>query len=108
MKQIYGIEPDLCIQNPALILDFGKDIILPQYFYEQLKHLQAGNYYQVTESANQIFQSLQPIEELDNILVFKTPQNGVIYFLNQEISLNNTEFTEDQFDLSNPLGTSKK
>jgi hypothetical protein len=103
MKQIYGIEPDLCIQNPALILDFGKDIILPQYFYEQLKHLQAGNYYQVTESANQIFQSLQLIEELDNILVFKTPQNGVIYFLNQEISLNNTEFTEDQFDLSNPL-----
>ncbi len=27
MKQIYGIEPDLCIQNPALILDFFLSII---------------------------------------------------------------------------------
>jgi hypothetical protein len=103
MNQVYGIEPDLCIQNPALILDFGKDIILPQYFYDQLKHLQKGNYYEATEAANQIIQSLQPIEELENILAFKTPQNGFIYFINQEISLKKTEFTEDKFDLKNPF-----
>jgi hypothetical protein len=103
MNQVYGIEPDLCIKNPALILDFGKDIILPQYFYDQLKHLQKGNYYEATEASNQILQSLQSIEGLDNILAFKTPQNGFIYFINQEISFNNTKFTEDEFDLKNPL-----
>lgn len=103
MNQIYGIEPDLCIQNPALILDFGKDIILPKYFYSQLHHLRGGNYYEATEAADLILQSLYPMEELENILVFKTDKNGIIYFIDQEISLDSSKFTDDQFDTQNPF-----
>ena len=104
MSHIYGIEPDLCIQNPRLILDFGKDIFLPQYFHSQLQYLKKTNYNKATKAANKITQSLHSIDNLEkNLLAFKTPQNGLLYFINQEIDLVDLQFTENQLDIRHPL-----
>jgi len=39
MKALYGIEPDLCISNPDILVWSNKDVILPKYFYNQLVYL---------------------------------------------------------------------
>ncbi|NEQ72777.1 MAG: hypothetical protein F6K23_06650 [Okeania sp. SIO2C9] len=85
MKALYGIEPDLCISNPDILIWNNKDVILPKYFYNQLVYLTEGDFTQATQAAEKIINSLER-QEIPNLLIFKTISEGTIYFYNEEIN----------------------
>ncbi len=65
MNILYAIEPDLCITNPDILINFPLDIILPQYLLTQINHLSNSDFGNVTVSANKILTSLKPQENTD-------------------------------------------
>jgi hypothetical protein len=102
MKILYGIDPDLCISHPELVAGFGKDLVLPKYFYSQLAYLKDGNFQAATEAATKILTSLnrQPASEL---LVFTSLGGGTVYFHDQELNPEFLETNSETFDIRNPL-----
>lgn len=103
MKILYGLEPDFCIANPDLINTYSKDLVLPQYFYIQLKYLKDGSFSSATEAANKIFNSLIT-QEVSFLLMFKTNYNGTIYFINQQIvNLDKANLIAEKVDIESPF-----
>ena len=98
MKALYGIEPDLCISNPDILVWSNKDVILPRYFYNQLVYLTERDFTQATQAAEKIINSLER-QEIPNLLIFKTISEGTIYFHNEEI---NVQAIGD-LDMRNPI-----
>ncbi len=90
MKNLYALEPDLCLINPQYINDFTKDIILPKYFYTQLQHLSLGNFQSATDTANLIINSLIEYDESE-ILIFKTVAGGTVYFIDEKVYQTNID-----------------
>jgi|694.fasta_scaffold68497_7 hypothetical protein len=84
MNILYAIEPDLCITNPGILINFPLDIVLPQYILTQINHLSNSDFGNVTVSANKILTSLQPTENTD-LLIFNTNNKGTIYFIDETI-----------------------
>lgn len=84
MNILYAIEPDLCITNPDILINFPLDIILPQYLLTQINHLSNSDFGNVTVSANKILTSLKPQENTD-LLIFNTNTQGKIYFIDETI-----------------------
>ena len=102
MNILYGLEPDLCICNPELLVWTSKDVVLPKYFYSQLVYLKDGNFHAATEAATKIIDSLER-QELFELLIFKTVSGGTIYFVNEEINLDNVISSHEDIDVRNPL-----
>ncbi|MFB2876464.1 hypothetical protein [Floridanema aerugineum] len=102
MNILYGLEPDLSISNPDLLVWTSKDVVLPKYFYGQLVYLKDGNFHAATEAAKKMIESLDRQETFE-LLVFKTVSGGTIYFINEEIDLENVLSSYENMDLRNPL-----
>ena len=102
MKALYGIEPDLCMVHPQIIINNNQDIVLPQYFYIQLLHLKNGDFESATDDAIKIIDSLI-LSATEGLLFFKTGAGGIVYFHNQEISVENFQESSGILDLKHPL-----
>jgi hypothetical protein len=102
MKVLYGIEPDLCIINPEILVDFTKDIILPKYFYAQITHLSQGNFQAVTDAAIKILNSLIKQEQSD-VLIFNTVKRGIVYFTDEATNHKNIDDHYKNLDTRNLL-----
>ncbi|NEN89530.1 MAG: hypothetical protein F6K48_11730 [Okeania sp. SIO3H1] len=98
MRALYGIEPDLCISNPDILIWSSKDVILPKYFYNQLVYLTEKDFTQATQAAEKILNSLER-QETPNLLIFKTISEGTIYFHNEEINIKPI----GDLDIRNPI-----
>jgi hypothetical protein len=98
MKVLYGIEPDLCINNPQLVIDLAADMILPQFFYGQLNYLKSQDFEIATKSASDILEALTNQAEADSeLLLFQSRNNGHVYFSDDRI-LNPLDFKINNFD----------
>ncbi|MCL1470999.1 hypothetical protein [Argonema antarcticum] len=102
MNILYGLEPDLCICNPELLVWTSKDVVLPKYFYSQLVYLKDGNFHAATEAATKIIESLDRQEILE-FLIFKTVSGGTIYFIDEAMKLENVLSSYEDIDARNPL-----
>jgi Protein kinase domain len=101
MKKIYGLEPDLVIRHPEIIIHSTIDIVLPKYFYNQLIHLKNGNFQDATEIAANILSSLVR-QSKHNLLIFRNHGNGTVYFIDEvNYFINHTNLPE--FDIHLPL-----
>lgn len=98
MKVLYGIEPELCIKYPQLVIDCAADMILPYFFYGQLNYLKNQNFETATKSAYDILQALTNQAEADSeLLLFQSKNNGHIYFYDDRI-INYLDFQVSNFD----------
>lgn len=102
MKVLYGLEADFCINNPELIADSFKDIVLPKYFYTQLAHLSNGNFPTATDAAIKIMNSFMRQRESD-VLIFKTISGGTVYFTNEEANCVNIDTSYENLEPRNLL-----
>jgi len=102
MKLLYGIEPDLCIINPEILVNFTKDIILPKYFYSQITHLSQGNFQVATDAATVILNSLIKQEQSD-VLIFQTVNGGIVYFTDEATHKLNIDNCYENLDIKNLL-----
>ena len=100
MNTLYGIEPDLCIVNPDLLICASRDIVLPKYFYMQLEHLKNGDFQSFTEAAAKIVDSLE-MQEVENLLIFKNCKGGTVYFHDQQKNMENIDVTNEILDSGN-------
>jgi len=102
MNILYGIEPDLCIVNPDLLICASRDIVLPKYFYMQLQHLKNGDFQTFTETAAKIVDYLE-MQEAEDLLIFKNCKGGTVYFHDQQKNMENIDLTYEILDIRNPL-----
>lgn len=102
MNILYGIEPDLCISNPDILVKATKDVLLPKYFYSQISHLKQGNFQLATEAAQQIINSLKKQENSD-IIIFNTVGGATVYFHNESEFLDSEQIVPPGFDMRNLL-----
>jgi hypothetical protein len=100
MKNLYSLEPDICIRYPDIITDSTIDLILPKYFYNQLQYLKNKELQDSTISAKQILNSLRK-QENNNLLIFQNQNNGIIYFLDETKLF--IEISDVNFDIQLPL-----
>lgn len=99
MNILYGLEPDLVMNDPEWVTHSPNDLMLPQYFYYQLQHLKSGDYGDSSNSANHILTSLNGSEGSD-LLRFTNQKNKQIYFLNQEVAYDCLGNSNEMIDLS--------
>ncbi|KZL49923.1 hypothetical protein A2T98_10085 [Nodularia spumigena CENA596] len=102
MKILYSIEPDICIINTDILINFPLDIVLPQYFLTQINHLSNSDLGNATESANTIINSLNQWEDSD-LLLFKTNSEGRVYFIDESINYLKVENQYQYIDNTNLL-----
>ena len=102
MKILYAIEPDLCIINPDILINFPLDIVLPQYFLTQINHLKNSDFGNATVAANKIINSLKQWEDTD-LLLFTTNNGGKVYFIDETINYSKIERQYQSIDNTNPL-----
>jgi len=102
MKTLYGIEPDVCILNPDILINSSLDIVLPQYFFTQINYLKNGDFGDATIAANKIINSLNQREDPD-LFFFKTTHEGTIYFIDEAINYLNVDKTHQNLDKTNPI-----
>jgi len=102
MKFVYGIEPDLCIVNSEILINFPKDIVLPKYFHTQLTHLSRSNFQLATNAATIIVNSLMRWGESD-VLTFKIVGGGTVYFIDEATYHINIDNPYENLDTTNLL-----
>ncbi|MDB9322754.1 hypothetical protein PN483_06045 [Nodularia spumigena CS-591/04] len=102
MNILYSIEPDICIINPDILINFPLDIVLPQYFLTQINHLSNSDFGNATESANTIINSLNQWEDSD-LLLFKTNAEGRVYFIDESINYLKVDSQYQYIDNTNLL-----
>lgn len=102
MKILYGFEPDICIINPDILINFSLDVVLPQYFLTQVNYLKDSSFGDATVAANKIINSLKKWENTD-LLLFQTNEGGKVYFIDETINYIKLQRQYQNIDNTNPI-----